>query len=573
MYSLQGEVISPGIAIGKAHLTNISEKFEIENLFINPCKVQHNLKLFEDNVSKLLGEYEDYHTNHSSSKEDKEIIQSYIMILKDPEFKKNITTLIKDKYYSAEHAVLKNMNDLSKYFNSLENDYFRERYLDYEDISKALIDKILGIDTHPFSPDSPVIVVKEELYPYDAAKMKEKKIMGVCLVKGSKTSHSAIIARALGIPVVSGLQNIFDYINDSDSVIVDGEAGTVLINPDKKTVRTYNNKLEKQIIMQRHLHTITDLPAETSDKKRIALKTNIELPEDAENVLKFNSDGIGLFRTEFLFLGNEFPSEEKQFEIYTHIAKIIYPKNLTIRTIDLGGDKTSELFDLPKEENPYLGLRGIRLCLKFREVFKTQLRAILRANQFGNIKVMFPMISSLEELLEAKKILNECISDLQKQNNNEIYPIKKGIMIEVPSSVLISGILGEECDFFSIGTNDLTQYTLAVDRNSNTVKQYFDSYHPAVLNMIKITIENGHKNNIPVSICGEMAADLKIVPVLIGLGVDELSVNSKSILQVKDILRKCEFSELEKIAAECVSARSTKEITDIITNLQPNKEL
>ena len=432
-------------------------------------------------------------------------------------------------------------------------------------MQKLLTKKSLSLTTL----DTDVVVVSTDITVSDTASMNKKHILAFVTELGGRTSHVSILARALGIPAVFGIHGISHEINTGDKVIVDGIKGIIIVNPNKNKIDEYQVIKLNYEKKENEYFTIKDLPAETKDGKIISIKANMEVPEqEIEAVISHGAEGIGLYRSEFLYLSKKvraIPSEEQQFNAYKFILEKFPDETVTIRTLDLGGDKV--LSDTTeKESNPYLGWRAIRFCLARPDIFKIQLRALLRSSLFGNLKIMFPMITGLEEIIAAKKIINEVKKDLKKENINFNNNIPVGIMIETPAAVLMSDVLAKHVDFFSIGTNDLIQYTLACDRGNEKVAYLFEPLHPAVLRMLKIIIDNAHKNNIGVSLCGEMAADIENVIVLVGLGIDELSMAPMSILEVKKVIRNIKYQDVKSLVNDIFKLKDYNEIIRKVKN-------
>jgi len=391
--------------------------------------------------------------------------------------------------------------------------------------------------------------------------MKKGNVLGFVTDTGGKTSHVALLAKSLGFPAVVGLKNFFSSLKGGETMILDGDEGEVILSPDEITLKTYEAKRERLLERKRSLAELTSLTAETKDKKKIELSANIELLSDVETAIENGAQGIGLFRTEYLYLASsDLPEEEEQYQAYSSLARKLHPQNVIIRTFDMGGDKFAQDSERVYEANPFLGWRAIRACLDLPDFFKTQLRAILKASSLGNLSIMLPMISSLDELLKSKEHLEEVKTELREKKIPFDEKIKVGIMIEIPSAALEADSLAKHCDFFSIGTNDLIQYTLAVDRTNERIAHLYQSFHPSVLKLIRQTVEDGHKNGIWVGMCGEMATDPRATSFLVGLGLDELSTSPLAIPQIKKIIRSIEFEEARNLAEEVMKFNDSKEI-------------
>ncbi|NIA22861.1 MAG: phosphoenolpyruvate--protein phosphotransferase, partial [Proteobacteria bacterium] len=487
------------------------------------------------------------------------ILDAQLLFLDDEELHKAIYKQIKGKKMTAEmafRAVLKQyLIDIEK---QTTNNYLRERAMDFKDVGMRVIDKLGGILTSNIRDSKGKIVVANDLSTTELLNMSQENIAGIILAGGGKTSHTVIVARALGIPMVIQVKEIIDESKMDMNAIIDGRDGIVVLNPSEKTKRQFEKKQKDYLDELNDLKSIVDLEAVTVDGAKLDLVANIEMPLEVDTALHNGAKGIGLYRTEFLYLEKGFPPTiEEMYRNYSTVVKKMAPYSVIIRTIDLGADKLLNDIYYGKEENPFLGWRGIRICLEKELIFKEQITAILKASLDGEVKIMLPMVSNVEEVIRAKEIIDEV---KESMNYPEDRYVDVGIMIEVPSAALMSDKLAQIVDFFSIGSNDLTQYTLAVDRGNYKVTYLYDSLHPSVLKLIKMTIENAHKNNIWVGICGEMAGDPYAIPVLIGLGVDELSMSPLSIPVAKKIIRNLSMSEAKILANKSLKHQNGKEI-------------
>lgn len=573
MYKIKGLSVTSGIAIGKAKI--IKEKtLVIEDHKIEESQVSVELEHFYNSIDAVISEIDEFIKNFNVTPEDEAIIETHKMILQDPDFHNAIVNLVKNEKRNLEQAVYLHFSRTIDFFKNLNNELYAERAIDYEDVYKRLIMHLKKLDNSILSEISEGdIVVMHDIPPSLVSLLFQKKVQGLVLFKGTKTSHSVIIARALGLPLISGVQ--FPHkIHQGDMLIIDSKKGFIIGNPTQEVLKVFS-KLKSEILIEKNeLDTFKELNACTANANRIKLLSNIELPMEIDHILELNTDGIGLFRTEFFYLNRQhLPTEEEQYTEYKMIAEKLKEKILVIRTIDIGGDKVAGWYSPGKEANPYLGCRGIRFSLKYTGIFKTQLRAILKASVFGNIHIMFPMISSVEEFLSAKEIYLECCNELEAEG----IPFKKGIqvgtMIEIPSAAINSKALAKHCDFFSIGTNDLLQYTVAVDRNNETINSYYNPYNPAFLQLVRTTVKNAQSENIPVAICGELASDKNFTAFLLNCGITELSVGPEHSLSLKKYIRNIDSQKssgfIDEIY-ECSTVNDVNEFIKKINNLSLN---
>lgn len=492
-----------------------------------------------------------------------QIFDAQLTFLYDQYLHSKVKERIKHEQQSAYKIFKEEIKVLEKALLASNDDHLRDRVNDIEDIKNRVLRNL--VKGRLISKiDENRIVIARNLTPADTILFSNRKLLGIATDRGGINSHVSIISRSLNIPAVVGMNDISINISSSDLLIIDGYKGVVIKNPAEKTIEQYKKQVEKNLEIEKKLEEIEKLPSTTKDGKEILLATNLEFNNEVDYVVSHFGCDVGLYRTEHLFMEiGDFPDEETQYQQYKFLAEHISPKEVTIRTFDLGGDKI--LPESQKELNPFLGWRGIRICLDKKDVFITQLRAILRASAYGKIKIMFPLITSLDELLKAKQYLEEAKSQLKNENIRFDEKIKVGIMIEVPSAVLIADALAKESDFFSIGTNDLVQYILAVDRDSNLVCELYQKFHPGVIRAIKLIVESANRNNVPLSVCGEMASDPYSSLLLIGLGVNELSVESKSYLQIKRLIRLVNYQNAKEIAAAALAKNTEKEIREYIT--------
>jgi len=547
--TLKGSPASEGIGLGRAIVIRESDS-EISNTQVTDINTE--LNRFLAAVERAKEEIKEIKETAQRNLGEKNamIFDAHLLILEDPELlnmvKENIS-----KGMNAESALDESAKFFETILSSLEDEYMRERANDIRDVTSRVI-KILNhkeeIDLKSIPSCS--IVVARELTPSQTAQMNKQNVRGFVTEKGGKTSHTAIIARTYEIPAVVGIGDITSLVRDGDFLIIDGNDGTVYVNPDESLIREYEKRLEEETRKKEELRKFLQIEARTQDSRRIKLVANIAHVDETDVALKNGAEGVGLFRTEFLFMDRtEPPSEEEQFEAYKTVLEKMGERPVIIRTLDIGGDKSIPYLNIPKEENPFLGCRAIRLCLAQQDLFKVQLRALLRASVYGNLKIMFPMISCIDEIIQTKEIMKEVKTELDKEGIKYSEDFEIGIMVETPSAAIISDMLAEEVDFFSIGSNDLIQYTLVIDRTNDKVSYLYNPLHPAVLRLIKLTVDNAHKKGIEVGVCGEIASDLNMVPILIGLGVDELSVSPSKVLNVKKKIFETN-SEREKVTIQ-----------------------
>jgi phosphoenolpyruvate-protein phosphotransferase (PTS system enzyme I) len=460
------------------------------------------------------------------------------MFLEDEEFTGTAISKIHTENISAEQAISEVVNMYLEIMSAIEDEYMRERSSDIKDVGNRILSNLMGKCDNILEnlPDNSVVVA-HDLTPSDTAQLDKKKVAAFITDIGGRTSHSAIMARTLEIPAVVGLENITSSVKNGDMIIVDGVEGLVIINPNEDTIDLYREKKNSLEQEKEKLKKLVNMKTITKSGKEIILAGNIGSPSDVDKVIENGGEGVGLFRTEFLYMDRpELPSEEEQFKAYKSVAEKLKGKPVVIRTLDIGGDKKLEYLQLPPETNPFLGYRAIRLCLDKTDIFKTQLRAILRASAFGKIQIMFPMISSLGEFFKAKELLYSCMEELKNEEQAFNEGIETGIMIEIPSAAIMADEFAKHVDFFSIGTNDLIQYTLAADRMNETVSYLYDPMHPAVLRLIKMTIDAAHKEGKWCGMCGEMAGDEAAIPILLEYGLDEFSMSASSILRARELI-------------------------------------
>lgn len=560
MMELKGTGVSPGIAYGNV----IRMGTDTESIRRKIHSPEQEILRLHDAIGKSMGLLNDL-TKEAGEKigeEEAGIFESHLLMLQDVEFNKKIEDEIRNKKINAEWAVENIRDEYVSLFLSLKNDYMRERASDIKDIARHIIDFLKGSNELKLKVlKDNVIVAAQDLTPSDTAQMDKEKIIGILTEGGGKTSHAAIIARAQGIPAVVGIEGLMGTVTERDFIAFNGDSGEIVINPADDTLEKYRNKKVSCDTKKSQLLSLIGLHSITKDGRLIDTLANISSVSDIKALVENDAKGIGLFRSEFLFMDrNGLPSEQEQFEAYKAVAEKMSGKPVVIRTLDIGGDKAVGYLKFPKEENPFLGYRAIRLTLDLKDLFLTQLKAILRASAFGNIKIMFPMISTLEELRDAINLLEKAKGLLGNDNIPFCYKIETGIMIETPAAAVMSDLLAREADFFSIGTNDLIQYTMAVDRLNAKVSYLYSFYQPSVLRLIQRVIENGHKAGIRVGMCGEAAREPDLIPIWVGMGIDELSMNSGSILEARDKIRSLSFEETSKWVQELMDLQTENDV-------------
>ncbi|MEG0310589.1 MAG: phosphoenolpyruvate--protein phosphotransferase [Eubacterium sp.] len=562
----KGIIASPGIAIAKAL---VYEKVEAE---VNQKKIDDTeaeilrlKKALDQSKEQLIAIKEK--AVHDLGAEEAEIFEAHAMVLDDPEFVGSIESEINSNHFNVEFAIKVVTDRFFDMFDAMDDPYFSARAADIRDVGTRVLNNVMGIENVDLSSlTEDTIIIAEDLAPSDTAQMDKAKVKGFATNIGSRTSHTAIMARSLEIPAVLGLGDITESAKNGDVIVVDGLNGVTVINPTEDELADYQKQQADYIAYVKELSELKDLEAETIDGHVVELAGNVGSPADAEGVIKNGGKGVGLYRTEFLYMDSDtMPDEEKQFMAYKAVIESFKKGSVIIRTLDIGGDKKLPYLPLEEEMNPFLGLRAIRLCFKEVELFKTQLRAILRASVFGQAMIMFPMISNVSEVRKAKGILAECMKELDEKGIAYDKDIKVGVMIEIPSAAVTSDIISKEVDFFSIGTNDLCQYTLAVDRMNQDVSYLYNPLHPAILRLVKTVIDASHaKKGLFTGMCGEMAGDPKATLILLGLGMDEFSMSASSIPQVKKIIRSIKFEEAQAIAQKALTLETGEEVEAMI---------
>ena len=562
----KGTGASPGIALGKAlvieHSELVIEKKAIENIDEEIQKLESAVKVSKEELTKVkekalaeLGEHE------------AEIFEAHLLVLEDPELIGSAISKIRDEKVNADYALNEIKEMFVAMFESMDNEYMRERAADIKDVTNRVLRHILGIKVVDLAGlDEEVVLIAHDLTPSDTATMNKNMVLGFLTDIGGRTSHTAIMARTLEIAAVVGLNDITKKVKDGDYIVFNGDTGEVIVNPDEETKAKYASLKEEFEEYRKSLELLKGQASITTDGRHVELAGNIGSPNDVEGLIKNDAEGVGLYRTEFLYMDKEdsFPTEEEQYEAYKAVLEGMNNKPIVIRTLDIGGDKELPYFEMEAEMNPFLGYRAIRLCLDRKDIFKTQLRALYRASVHGKLRIMFPMISSLEELLDAKEVIKEVLKELDAENIAYSNDVEVGMMIEIPSAAVISDVLAKHVDFFSIGTNDLIQYTCAVDRMNQKISHLYNQFNPAVLRLIKMVIDNAHKEGKWVGMCGESAGDQRMIPILLGFGLDEFSMSPISILPARKLITSLSYADMQKFADEVLAMGTAKEIKEYV---------
>jgi len=565
----KGIAVSPGVAIEKAFVLD-SEDYRIPERYVGPDEVPRETERFEKGLASAKEEIKTHAEKLSEEMGDEyfSIFQAHLAMLSDDKLHDSIVKLISDHSFTAEYAVSRALRKYIKVLQKSTDRYLAERVDDIYDIEKRLLRNILGEKREQLQNlKEKVVIIARALTPSQTAGFDDSVVKGFATDAGGRTSHTAIVARALQIPAVVGLETVTSDISGGDQVIIDGNRGIVIISPDEQTLKKYRKIEEEFHLFEESLIELKDLPSVTTDGRRIAIYGNIEFPEEIETVNKHNAEGVGLFRTEFLFFNKDHePTENEHFETYLRAVNNLGGKPLVIRTMDMGADKLWGPQAEQVEKNPFLGCRSIRLSFVRLEMFKTQLRAILRASDFGKLKILFPMISAFSELRHARLILDDVMQEMENDKINFDRDIEVGIMVEVPSAVLNLERLMQEVDFISIGTNDLIQYTIAVDRANEKVASLYDPTNPAVLRLLKMCIDAGKKCGVPVAMCGEMSGDILYTLLLLGLGLQEFSVSPAVIPEIKKIIRSASYKEAIKIAETVETLESSEAVRKFLVD-------
>ncbi|MFC1732635.1 phosphoenolpyruvate--protein phosphotransferase [candidate division KSB1 bacterium] len=561
-FIIEGQPVSPGIAIGKAFIL-ADDYIKTQEVSITDDKIQYEVTRFENAIRDTVNELKLImdQVGVRVTAQQRSIFDAHMLILEDQHILKETVDKIKKDRINADHAYFSIMQTYQRNLLSSSDSYLRERAIDIRDIKRRVIRKILGAYHKTPGVLKDAVIIAGELNLFDIKSLAKGGVAGVVLQGGGRTSHIAIMIRSLGFPAIFGAKELLKRVRDNDTVVANGITGEVIIHPSKANLKKCDRKRKDFLKYQKEYINVAKHASLTLDNERFTVNANIEFPDEVEFIHTRGKFGVGLYRTEYDFLeAGSIPTEEELFEKYVSIVKKVHPLSVTLRTIDLGGDKIAPFIDMDSEKNPFLGWRAIRICLDLPEMFRKQLRAIIRASAWGKIKLMFPMISTLDEVLRAKAIVEDVMLNLRIQGMEFDQNLEIGIMIEVPSAVILAEQLGKEVDFFSIGTNDLVQYTLAVDRTNAKVAKYYNVYDPSVLRLIRMTVKAAEKNKIPVGMCGEMAGDPLATALLLGLGIKEFSVSPVMLLMIKQILRSLSLAEAEKISRKCLRLHKTDDI-------------
>ncbi|OAK75519.1 phosphoenolpyruvate--protein phosphotransferase [Lederbergia galactosidilytica] len=568
MSVLTGIAASRGIAIAKAYrlvepdLT--FEKKTVSNPAVETDRLQEALATSKKELELIKNQAE-----AELGKDKADIFEAHLLVLSDPELISSIEDKINTEKVNAEQALKDTTDMFITMFEQMDNEYMRERAADIRDVTKRVLSHLLGVEiVNPSMISEEVVVVAEDLTPSDTAQLNREFVKGFTTNIGGRTSHSAIMARSLEIPAVVGTKEATQEISNGDMLIVDGLQGEIHINPSTEVLAEYKEKQQQFEAEKAELAKLVNEKSVSADGHQVELAANIGTPEDLESVLHNGAEAVGLYRTEFLYMGRtELPTEEEQFESYKKVLEGMEGKTVVVRTLDIGGDKNLPYLDLPEEMNPFLGFRAIRLCLEEQDIFRTQLRALLRASAYGNLKIMFPMIATIDEFREAKQILEEEKQKLVSEGISVAEQIETGIMVEIPSTAVMADLFAKEVDFFSIGTNDLIQYTMAADRMNERVSYLYQPYSPAILRLVKMVIDAAHKEGKWAGMCGEMAGDELAIPLLLGLGLDEFSMSATSVLRARAQIAKLSKQEMENLAKEALQMNNTADVLEAVKKI------
>lgn len=562
---IKGIAASDGVAIAKAYLLVEPDlSFSNEKTDQPEAEVQKFNEAL--NNSKIELTKIRNHAEEQLGADKAAIFDAHLLVLDDPELIQPIEEKIKNESASAPQALTEVTQNFITIFESMDNEYMKERAADIRDVAKRVLAHILGVELpNPSIIDESVIIVAHDLTPSDTAQLNKQYVQGFVTNIGGRTSHSAIMSRSLEIPAVVGTKSISESVQQGDMVIVDGLTGDVIVNPSDDEIKAYQHKRESFFADREALKQLRDEPSKTLDGHEVELAANIGTPNDLEGVHNNGAEGIGLYRTEFLYMGRDnMPTEDEQFEAYKKVLESMEGKRVVVRTLDIGGDKELPYLNLPEEMNPFLGYRAIRLCLDQPEIFRPQLRALLRASAYGKLNIMFPMVATIQEFRDAKALLLEEKENLKQEGVEVSDDIELGIMVEIPATAALADVFAKEVDFFSIGTNDLIQYTMAADRMSERVSYLYQPYNPSILRLIKQVIDASHQEGKWTGMCGEMAGDETAIPLLIGLGLDEFSMSATSILKARRQIKDLSRTEMVQLADRALNCATVDEVVDLV---------
>ncbi|HHD7397045.1 TPA: phosphoenolpyruvate--protein phosphotransferase [Staphylococcus pseudintermedius] len=562
---IKGIAASDGVAIAKAYLLVEPDlSFSNEKTDQPEAEVQKFNEAL--NNSKIELTKIRNHAEEQLGADKAAIFDAHLLVLDDPELIQPIEEKIKNERASAPQALTEVTQNFITIFESMDNEYMKERAADIRDVAKRVLAHILGVELpNPSIIDESVIIVAHDLTPSDTAQLNKQYVQGFVTNIGGRTSHSAIMSRSLEIPAVVGTKSISESVQQGDMVIVDGLTGDVIVNPSDDEIKAYQHKRESFFADREALKQLRDEPSKTLDGHEVELAANIGTPNDLEGVHNNGAEGIGLYRTEFLYMGRDnMPTEDEQFEAYKKVLESMEGKRVVVRTLDIGGDKELPYLNLPEEMNPFLGYRAIRLCLDQPEIFRPQLRALLRASAYGKLNIMFPMVATIQEFRDAKALLLEEKENLKQEGVEVSDDIELGIMVEIPATAALADVFAKEVDFFSIGTNDLIQYTMAADRMSERVSYLYQPYNPSILRLIKQVIDASHQEGKWTGMCGEMAGDETAIPLLIGLGLDEFSMSATSILKARRQIKDLSRTEMVQLADRALNCATVDEVVDLV---------
>lgn len=568
MLKIEGIAASAGVAIASAFKLEHPDYTVTSKDAKDPAA---ELTRLEEALAKSRSELEaiKQRTLQELGEKKAEIFESHLLILDDPELLDPVRAKISDERVTAEFALDETSQQFIAMFENMKSAYLRERAADMRDVTKRVLTHLLGLSyISPAEISEEVIVIAEDLTPSDTAQLNRNYVKGFTTNIGGRTSHSAIMARSLEIPAVVGTKEVLSKVKAGDTVIVDGLDGAVIVNPTPEVLEEYKTKRDNHLQQIAEWKKLRDLPTVSKDGVHVELAANIGTPNDVAGVVENGGEGVGLYRTEFLYMGRtELPSEDVQFNAYKTVLEKMEGKPVVVRTLDIGGDKELPYLDLPKEMNPFLGFRAVRLCLDRTDIFRTQLRALLRASTYGNLRIMFPMIATLDEFRQAKALLLEEKEKLVAEGISVSDSIQLGIMVEIPSTAVLADQFAKEVDFFSIGTNDLIQYTMAADRMNERVSYLYQPYNPAILRLVKMVIDAAHKEGRWAGMCGEMAGDSTAIPLLLGLGLDEFSMSATSILPARSQISKLSKSDMEELAAKALQMQTVDQVVELVRGI------